>query len=811
MIKHLILTLIILMLPLNMAFGVTAWVDDNGAAAWGDCQGAAKSGAAACSLATANANASAGDIVNMRTGTYSTNISPSSSGSSGNVITFQNYNSETVTITLEGNGIYIGPTIDYILIDGLRIVGITGVNYFAKVRGDYNTIQNCHMQNTDGAGVYLQGGDYNKILDNTIITRDTMIDTQDSISLADDANYNLIEGNTVSRGGHSNVQIFEAAKNVFRGNTFKQAGDINFSHNQWGSAEVRTLIENNIFIDWGYVGAGDDLHAAPHNVIHRYNDHRATHNVGNHIFGLYNDSSKTVTGNRIYNNTAVSSPGHIFSLEKSSGGSIAINDNRIKNNIFYKSGGGSDYILFQNCAEAGGCNEYAPLADNIFTNNLISEGGTGQDIARFETSNGVTQYYTLSEIETSWASLFSGNIEGNPLFTNEGAYDFILQALSPCIDAGVHLTEVHADDTDSGTSLIVKDAAYFQAGWGVPTVLNDFIAVGTVNNTVEVTAINYATNTLTLANSISRSEDDEVWLYKDSDGTIVLYDTTTDIGAHEYDATPSGALTGTIIAGGVTEAEIVSGGETLIITLSNDTWVATVGADNGITDALMAGIDSGGAEAAGWDAEVKANMVFGDVTREVDDITVTITLGAEASYAITTNETITATIPAIALVESGSPVVAIPTFEITAASDPAAALTGTLSDNATEAQIVNGNETVIITLTNDTWVAAGGVFDGIRQDIIDGMDSAQSEGTGWNAEVRDKEVVTAVVREIDDITVTITLTAAAAYDISANEIITMTVPASALVTSGSPVVGTPTYNIIFSDTSTEEIVGMTLQ
>lgn len=230
----------------------------------------------------------------------------------------------------------------------------------------------------------------------------------------------------------------------------------------------------------------------------------------------------------------------------------------------------------------------------------------------------------------------------------------------------------------------------------------------------------------------------------------------------------------------------------------------------GVTNNLITGIDSGASEPAGWDVEVKANMVYTDVVR-TNDTVVTITLGAESSYAITTNETITVTIPATALVESDSAVVATPTFEITATSDPSVALTGTLADNATEAQIVAGGETLIVTLTNDTWVAAGAPFDAVRQDLIDSMNSAQSEATGWNFEVRDKEVVTAVVREVDDITVTITLSAAAAYDISANETITMTVDDSALVTSETPVAGTPTYNIIFFDTSTEEIVGMTLQ
>ena len=128
-------------------------------------------------------------------------------------------------------------------------------------------------------------------------------------------------------------------------------------------------------------------------------------------------------------------------------------------------------------------------------------------------------------------------------------------------------------------------------------------------------------------------------------------------------ASISAALTGTA-ADGATEAQIVSGGETIIITLTGDTWVATVGADNAITDALIAGIDSGSAEAAGWDAVVKANMVFGDITRD-STTQVTVLLAAESTYSITANETITVTIPASALT-AATEITATPTFVITA-------------------------------------------------------------------------------------------------------------------------------------------------
>lgn len=121
-----------------------------------------------------------------------------------------------------------------------------------------------------------------------------------------------------------------------------------------------------------------------------------------------------------------------------------------------------------------------------------------------------------------------------------------------------------------------------------------------------------------------------------------------------------------------------------------------------------------------------------------------------------------------------------------------AAISGTL-DGSTEKDVVSGGKTIIITLTNDTWVAAGATFNAQRQNIIDGLDSAQSETLGWNNEVRDKEVVTAVVRTSDTV-VTITLSAASAYNPGADETITVTVPATAL-TGATELTGTPTISV----------------
>lgn len=126
-----------------------------------------------------------------------------------------------------------------------------------------------------------------------------------------------------------------------------------------------------------------------------------------------------------------------------------------------------------------------------------------------------------------------------------------------------------------------------------------------------------------------------------------------------------------------------------------------------------------------------------------------------------------------------------------------AALTGTILPNIIEASIVAGSETLIITLTDDTWKAAGTGPVGTTansQAIIDGITSGTGEPAGWNIEVRDKEVVGAINRD-SNTQITITFTAAASYEITGTETITVTVPIEALVTGAEAIIATPTFEV----------------
>ncbi len=107
--------------------------------------------------------------------------------------------------------------------------------------------------------------------------------------------------------------------------------------------------------------------------------------------------------------------------------------------------------------------------------------------------------------------------------------------------------------------------------------------------------------------------------------------------------------------------------------------------------------------------------------------------------------------------------------------------TGTGLLGITEEDIVLGGKTIIISLSNDTWVASGAAFNAQRQNILDGLVSNKAESTGFNA-FQPSIPVTAVVRTSDTV-ITITLPELPSYSITADETISIDIPAAALVTS----------------------------
>lgn len=230
------------------------------------------------------------------------------------------------------------------------------------------------------------------------------------------------------------------------------------------------------------------------------------------------------------------------------------------------------------------------------------------------------------------------------------------------------------------------------------------------------------------------------------------------------------ALSGTAIAGGVLESEIVTGGETIIYTLTNDTWVATIGDDNATTTAFLAGLTGSLGE---FEAEVA--LVHGNLVRTSSTV-LTLTLPAASGYDIPSDETLTHVIPASAFVNLTSnltPDTILVSFE----PEAEVALTGTvIAGGVLESEIVAGGETIIYTVSNDTWVATIGDDNSITTDFLAGITGNDAGANGWDNEVA---LVHGDLVRTSATVLTLTLPATAGYQIDTNETLTHVIPASA--------------------------------
>jgi len=239
---------------------------------------------------------------------------------------------------------------------------------------------------------------------------------------------------------------------------------------------------------------------------------------------------------------------------------------------------------------------------------------------------------------------------------------------------------------------------------------------------------------------------------------------------------PTIALTGTAITGGVLEAEIVTGSETVIITITNDEWVDVLGDNNAITTAFLAAITGGEGGGNDWDDEVA--LVHGNLVRD-SATQLTLTLPATAGYSIAADETITVAPPANSVKRGDAP--SSQTFEVSIVT---VALSGTMvAGGVLESEIVTGSETLIITLTGDTWVATVGADNAITTALIAGITGDDPDLAGWDAQILagDGSMAFGDVARTSSTIVTITLPASASYAITdSDEDVTVVLPASAL-------------------------------
>lgn len=118
--------------------------------------------------------------------------------------------------------------------------------------------------------------------------------------------------------------------------------------------------------------------------------------------------------------------------------------------------------------------------------------------------------------------------------------------------------------------------------------------------------------------------------------------------------------------------------------------------------------------------------------------------------------------------------------------DPLVSASGTAVPLVDEADVVTGGETIILTLSNGVW--PNPLTDDMKNALVAQFTSPRDGGTEWNDDVRDVMDEGDVART-DDVTVTITLPAAASYDIDANEPVTFFIENAAEAFNGGSVGG----------------------
>ncbi len=443
--------------------------------------------------ACANA-VSAGDTCVVSPGTYS-GASITSSGTAGNRITFRAASS------------------------GAQPIVTSNFNFTNE---SYITVDGFFMNGASFSGANCS---FIEILNNTISK------TGQGISGIRPGNDIVISGNTFV--GLTNDIVNQWGRRwVIRNNLATGIADIYDEHldfwQSWCGADQQnavpadySLIENNVYSD---VSGGN---------VHFFLFHQTT------LCGSDKGTNYIIRHNKIRN---IGSNGVTFDNDS---GAPGFQGTAIYNNTFIKLNSGSHSSWKDYTGSLDDTSGTGYFLNNLLYDAVDPTGAEAISPSSVPADNSLVYDPDYNVSKDGALKSSSGSIiNQDPLLTDFQNDDFSLKTGSPAIDAGRHLTNVATADSSSGTSLVVNAPWFFQDGWG--GVEADWIAVGNVSNRVQISSINYSTKTLTLATSISRSDGDPVYLYKLSDGTVILQNSAPDIGASEYGSgttTPSGPTT----------------------------------------------------------------------------------------------------------------------------------------------------------------------------------------------------------------------------------------------------------------------------
>jgi len=512
-------------------------------------------------LDKANSTLQAGDTVYAREGIYTQEqINPANSGTSGNLITYQNYSNEEVIVS---GGHWRFPLLD---ISGNSYIKVVGMK-FRWPRYRWGTI-------VDSDHIYITDCTFDKVKPNItgmaydaywIENSDQIYHTnclwtmEDQTSDTDaftmrtrDMTHSKFDGCTFGdtvhaaigqTGGNESVRNYVVLKNCV-------------SYGEWhsqiaigGAASQPWLVENNVIYNSGKSsherplapnpgGIHPAFYISTTNSIIRRN---VLYNNSTNLFFRAPDNRDIPQNNWVYNNTIYNTNANDYyrdlGLNTFSGTFIysesgnsnnpdwdILREVHILNNIFWKSEGDKHNRDFYSANVYGGQAPY----DNVIKYNLF--GDPEKTIQGFWQPHWIKTVEWLEDYEPQWVD--NTHVLGqDPLFNapDDGSPDFTLQSGSPAIDKGIWLTTITSATANNQTSIILENATPFYSGAGAPWFIENEIGdtIKTENGQVTtIQSIDYDINTITVSPAID---------IVNGEGVSLEYGgAMPDIGAYEY-------------------------------------------------------------------------------------------------------------------------------------------------------------------------------------------------------------------------------------------------------------------------------------
>jgi len=268
-------------------------------------------------------------------------------------------------------------------------------------------IENANITNNSTVGFLGGGGVYSMFSDLTMLNS-TVSDNSavhgGGISVGGDSNPILenmtISGNTASECGggifcFDHVELF-SNNLIIDSNTSLNGGGIYCSVFSSLNSLVNTLISNNSAVEYGG--------------------------------GIYLHMSNSVLRNvTISNNTTCDSGGGIYCNESNPIlQNVTISDNTASDN------GGGIYCKFNSSPSLINCITWNNLPTEIYFSDITNPNSIS--ISYSDIQDGEAGIVTNNNGTVNW---LEGNIDEDPLFVGTGDHPFMLQDLSPCVNAGI--------------------------------------------------------------------------------------------------------------------------------------------------------------------------------------------------------------------------------------------------------------------------------------------------------------------------------------------------------------------------------------